>query len=280
MKRFIMILSMMLLLPVLVFSACMGGTDGGKDSPFRLYIDGYEWGAGVYKIVMDFGGEVGGNLQESLQLTTSSGSRRSEVETVSAYNCDEEGNRADTATRYAAFVIYPDSNDASPVLATLSRSVWSDDYTAELRVREGKTITVGGRTMDEGWTLRHVFTADERVITATEDFVKDSFTHDGITLTRALYTPYGAGYDDGPNPMIVWLHGGGEGGTDIEIALLGSKVTALTDENIQQNFEDESRDGAYVLAVQCPTMWMDGDGNGTMNNAVSQNLWKWLSTCR
>ena len=109
--------------------------------------------------------------------------------TVSAYNCDEEGNRADTATRYAAFVIYPDSNDASPVLATLSRSVWSDDYTAELRVREGKTITVGGRTMDEGWTLRHVFTADERVITATEDFVKDSFTHDGITLTRALYTP-------------------------------------------------------------------------------------------
>ena len=51
---------------------------------------------------MDFGGEVGGNLQESLQLTTSSGSRRSEVETVSAYNCDEEGNRADTATRYAA----------------------------------------------------------------------------------------------------------------------------------------------------------------------------------
>ena len=80
--------------------------------------------------------------------------------------------------------------------------------------------------------------------------------------------------------MIVWLHGGGEGGTDIEIALLGSKVTALTDENIQQNFEDESRDGAYVLAVQCPTMWMDGDGNGTMNNAVSQNLRKWLSTCR
>ena len=74
-----------------------GASDGGKDSPFRLYIDGYEWGAGVYKIVMDFGGEVGGNLQESLQLTTSSGSRRSEVETVSAYNCDEEGNRADTA---------------------------------------------------------------------------------------------------------------------------------------------------------------------------------------
>ena len=98
MKRFIMILSMMLLLPVFVFSACTGGaSDGGKDSPFRLYIDGYEWGAGVYKIVMDFGGEVGGNLQESLQLTTSSGSRRSEVETVSAYNCDEEGNRADTA---------------------------------------------------------------------------------------------------------------------------------------------------------------------------------------
>ena len=49
---------------------------------------------------------------------------------------------------------------------------------------------------------------------------------------------------------------------------------------MRQNFEDESRDGAYVLAVQCPTMWMDGDGNGTMNNAVSQNLWKWFSTCR
>lgn len=52
-------------------------------------------------------------------------------------------------------------------------------------------------------------------------------------------------------PLIVWLNGAWEGGSDTNIALLGNKVTALAREPIQSYFE-----GAYVLCIQTPTFWM------------------------
>ena len=57
-------------------------------------------------------------------------------------------------------------------------------------------------------------------------------------------------------PLIVWLHGAGEGGTDTAISYSGNKATALTDDAIQSRF-----DGCYVFSPQCPTMWLD-DGSG------------------
>src|SRR5690625_3165245 len=60
-------------------------------------------------------------------------------------------------------------------------------------------------------------------------------------------------------PLIILLHGAGEGGTDPRIALYGNKVVALASEKIQSYF-----DGAYVLVPQAPTMWMDsGEGEYT-----------------
>jgi predicted esterase len=57
-------------------------------------------------------------------------------------------------------------------------------------------------------------------------------------------------------PLIVWLHGAGEAGTDPLVALLGNPVTHLAHERVQSAFG-----GAFVLVPQCPTMWMD-DGKG------------------
>ncbi len=57
-------------------------------------------------------------------------------------------------------------------------------------------------------------------------------------------------------PLVVWLHGAGEGGQETEITISGNKVVALAEEPIQRKLG-----GAYILAPQCPTMWMD-DGSG------------------
>ncbi len=59
----------------------------------------------------------------------------------------------------------------------------------------------------------------------------------------------------GKKPLIVWLHGAGEGGQDTAIAYSGNKVTELTEDWVQEKFG-----GAFVLAPQCPTMWLD-DGS-------------------
>ncbi len=61
---------------------------------------------------------------------------------------------------------------------------------------------------------------------------------------------------DGPKPLIIFLHGAGEGGQDLPIAWSGNKVTELTEPWMQEIFG-----GAFVLVPQCPTMWLD-DGSG------------------
>ncbi|MBR2263284.1 MAG: prolyl oligopeptidase family serine peptidase [Firmicutes bacterium] len=78
--------------------------------------------------------------------------------------------------------------------------------------------------------------------------------------------PLGYGYfvpkmQEGKRPLIVWLHGAGEGGDDIAIAYSGNKVTELTEDWVQKKFG-----GAFVLAPQCPTMWMD-DGSHQYGNS-------------
>ena len=59
------------------------------------------------------------------------------------------------------------------------------------------------------------------------------------------------------NPLVIWLHGRGEGGDDIEITLLGYEVSALTEKEIQSHFISGDQTGAYVLVPQVPTYWRD-----------------------
>lgn len=59
-----------------------------------------------------------------------------------------------------------------------------------------------------------------------------------------------------PRPLLVWLHGAGEGGIDPTVAYAANKVTNLASPKIQKIFG-----GAYVLAPQTRTFWMN-DGTG------------------
>jgi predicted peptidase len=64
------------------------------------------------------------------------------------------------------------------------------------------------------------------VKTLVDDFETGSFTNaeDNITLTFADYTP---AKDNKKNPLIIWLHGMGEGGTDPTIPISGNKMNIL-----------------------------------------------------
>ena len=79
-----------------------------------------------------------------------------------------------------------------------------------------------------------------------------------ISLGYASYEPP----DDKKHPLIIWLHGMGEGGSDTPaLPIMGNKANMFADESLQKYFE-----GAYVLAPQCPTFWMHGFkhfGDGT-----------------
>ena len=92
-------------------------------------------------------------------------------------------------------------------------------------------------------------------------------TFDGIDMHYALFSPdvqkvnarrtaspFGA-KEPLPQklPLIVWLHGAGEGGDDPFVTICGNKVTGLSSEHVQ----DVMGGAAYVLAPTCPTYWMD-----------------------
>jgi predicted peptidase len=80
-----------------------------------------------------------------------------------------------------------------------------------------------------------------------------TFLQGDITMSYASYSPE----DDDESPLIIWLHGGGEGGTDPSIPLIANRAANYASDEIQAIF-----DGAHVLVPQSPTRWMDsGEGS-------------------
>ena len=143
-----------------------------------------------------------------------------------------------------------------------AQGVWRDAYSVKVGLKPGKTLKVG----------KQKFTAIEcETDKALKDFVseadyfaKGSFTGRSTgrpgneTLTYAAYEPWSLKGDGVKNPLIIWLHGGGEGGIDVSITLLGNEVVSLIRPEIQSHFTTEGgANGAYVLSIQCPTMWMN-----------------------
>ena len=55
-------------------------------------------------------------------------------------------------------------------------------------------------------TLKSIFAAAALCIAATAD---------DVTLTWASYEPWPLKGDGAANPLVIWLHGGGEGGDDV-----------------------------------------------------------------
>ncbi len=86
-----------------------------------------------------------------------------------------------------------------------------------------------------------------------EKFLHGISSYEDEPLKYGYFVPQTGG---GKRPLVIWLHGFGEGGQDPTVAYAGNKVVNLAGDEIQAKFG-----GAYVLAPQAPTFWMN-DGSG------------------
>ena len=212
----------------------------------------------VEKVIARFGGDVDPDgLNEDTFLLAAG---RKNVVPQSVYICDEEGERTDGPGECVAFEL--DYASTIDVMQVGARTQWAKSYSVQLSLAEGKSIEIGGRTYDK---LSVSYNAiNDWVCPAADAYEKDSFVYsDGqsdITLQRAVCVPAQAEGDGSKNPLIVWLHGLGEGGTDVNIPLLYANTTALSSEKIQSYFTTEEQKGAYVAVIQTPTMWLDTTG--------------------
>ncbi|KAL6632982.1 alpha/beta-hydrolase [Neocallimastix californiae] len=245
----------------------------------QMIVQGYEWGPAVPKIIVEFQDKVSGFDIDTFAVKTDNIGRK----IIDVYNTDANGNKQKGASKYVGIELavkagvipsfgVATNGEANPFTydSKTGRNSWSPKYELDLDLKDGKSFKVGKSEYGDkkAWKTFKYNLADNYVVPETKEWEKDTFTAHNITLQRASFTPKGAKTDGGKNPLIIWLHGAGEGGRDIDITLLGNEVVALDREEIQKYFITDDLKGAYVLAVQTPTMWMDR-GNGTYNNGIS-----------
>ncbi len=148
--------------------------------------------------------------------------------------------------------------------------VWREEYNLKVGLKKGKVLKVGKQKYTAIECETDKALRDFR--SEADYFSRGTFTGPSLgrpgneTLTYASYEPWSLKGDGKQNPLIIWLHGAGEGGIDVSLTLPGNEVVSLIRPQIQSHFTTEGgAKGAYVLSIQCQTMWMNnakGFGHG------------------
>jgi poly(3-hydroxybutyrate) depolymerase len=227
-------------------------TEGGPGLAYSLIISPEDWGPAVKKIVVDAGsaiapGKVGKDLfSVSLRAQAWDDKTRKAIvverprPVIDAYASDENGERSPVPGPYVALELPYHPADA------LSNPLFWDPADEYNKWKAPYAYTVTSSLLSAPATR-----FSGRICPQSDAFALDTFSSGGAKLSYAWFGPASAG----KRPLIVWLHGAGEGGTDPSVTLLGNKVTSLASPEIQGFFG-----GAYVLVPQSPTVWMTQGG--------------------
>jgi len=236
------------LLTILVLSSLF---DIMAQNTYFLGIEGFDWGPNANKVVVPLGSSQksisAADFQVFVKRSSSLGEIPAEVaagkrDVLTAFISDEKGNRLESGS-YATLLLEvgPTLPLASPIqYFRAGGNKWIDYQLTILHTKSGQI-----------WNKE-----SSRSLGLTDKFdVSGTFKHNDISLTYGVFKPETS---KEKVPLLIWLHGGGEGGTDPTIAIIGNKVSNYASDEIQTIFE-----GAYVLAPQTPTRWMHSVTNAT-----------------
>lgn len=237
-----------------------------QSNSYRTVTEIEDWGPAITKLIIDVGKPIpkGSVTPDTFKVhVVRSDSRlknpfleEGDRVVTKAYVADKKGNPAVKMGSYVVLEmrIGPNITLGSGINYDLGGTGFNAWNTNEYTITQQKDIhTPSGKISG---LVVNTFAGETREL--VEEFTTGKATNDTITLTYASYVP---AKDNKKNPLIIWLHGAGEGGTDPTIAIAGNKAVNFTSKEIQSYFN-----GAYVLAPQTPTFWMDGltgFGDGT-----------------
>ncbi len=220
-------------------------TEAGE---YTLIIEGYDWGPAVSRVIISIGEQVSHANASDYTVTArrhteytrippekASGDRN----VIYAYVSDENGNKLQSGKNITlVLAVGPDLAIGSPI-----QYIRNEKYRGNYWIDYELTIThkPSNKVWDkEVGRIRQLI--DSFDLTGT---FKDS---NGITMSYASFSPETT---NEKSPLIIWLHGGGEGGTDPSIPIIANRAANYASDEIQSYFG-----GAYVLAPQCPGAWM------------------------
>jgi predicted peptidase len=240
---------------------------------FKTIVEGCDWGPALSKIVLDMGQPIkamyvnkgefsvqvvrkhfgSGEIVKPMNWETmTTYESKGELEVVDAYLSDAAGTKTSTAVgKFIALVldVGPDINLGSTIdfdpKTFLNRFV---DVQTTIVIKGGLTAldTIVPPSAKTGTITPIADDFDTKGVCAYKDD-----RYGAITLHYASYAPKSV-KDGNRHPLIIWLHGAGEGGSDPFLVLLGNRVTQLAKDPIQGIMG-----GAYVLVPQSPIVWMN-----------------------
>ena len=163
---------------------------------------------------------------------------------TAVYPCDERGNRR--AKGAFAAIELSESELNNRIFAEILINTYVDNF---YRVTQAKPLP-GAADDPEVPVTGLVFDELGEELCPDLDGWKHGESADVACPLRYAY------FDppcEGKRPLVVWLHGAGEGGTDIRLINTGNRMTALSGKDIQSKLGG----AAAILIPQCPTVWMD-----------------------
>jgi len=235
-------------------------------------IEGFDWGPAVTKTILTLDQSV---VPASVTADSFAVTERKEsfdfasqspehivteaTRTVTnAYVCDAQGTPVETASRYIALELNYSPSAGSPYCYDMltGKNTVCNPYelsislsdTANLVAEDGSAIP--RLNIEKALDLSHALTPQLEGV----DFSGAFTGTDGKRLTYGSYEPPADGQK---HPLVIWIHGAGEGGTDASIPVLGNKVSALYGKEFQSIMG-----GAYILTPQTPTFWLQYDEEG------------------
>lgn len=262
-----------------LFQACSKKEDSevGRNDIQKIFlgIQGYEFGPAVHKLILELEHPISTVDSKGVKIETATKERK--VKDV--YLSDEKGNEIEDKSKYITLDLEV-SYSTETFSALASPFTYNMDVFMNQWVKE-YPVTITDLTVDGQQLSKEADAIDNRIIPEVDQFaIRKEFTgsylnplknvKEDLTLNYAAFEPETI-KDGTKNPLLIWLHGQGEGGTDTAITLLGNEVTALSRTEIQSQFTADEEIGAYVLAIQTPTYWMDeGDGTNGVGAGVSR----------
>lgn len=212
--------------------------------PFNVYVERHETSGGI--------------LMRTERGADRAVPSRSYLPVLNAYPCDAAGHRLPEGGHVA--LVLPECRLTKTIEGTVMQGRF-----VEHRFRITQTAPLPG---EPDPTCGLVYTErTERLCPALTGWHEARMAQavNGIQLSYGFFEP---DFNQGEAPagpfkrqvqkperaaLIVWLHGAGEGGDEVERAYTGNRVTALSQEKIQGYFGG----AAWVVVPQCPTFWMD-----------------------
>ncbi|MDF1576641.1 MAG: prolyl oligopeptidase family serine peptidase [Bacteroidales bacterium] len=239
-----------------------GQKTGGE---YTMVVDGFDWGPGVSKVILSMGETVtstdpgtfavyASRHSDCVEITGEAAAGERTV--ITAYVSDNRGNRMESG-RHVTIVLF-----VSPLLTLGNPFAYvRGEGACRGNVWVDYQMTIVDKTANRVWD-----TQAGRFSKELERFdLSGRFSsREGINMSYAFHIPETTG---NKIPLIIWLHGGGEGGADPSTALLANRAANYASEEIQAIFK-----GAYVLVPQCPGAWMHND-KGVMTEGKEEDMY-------